>query len=297
MTDDLFDDFDLQDGNKQDEFAGKVETAVADEDENAAETEINSKEMHPDIFSVNEVGQENISDDEIRHLSEMIDAEKSPAEKVFSFSDEEKIPFASNADYIQEELVVEVRTIDKIRRPDVVIDPENYGDTLRRMREDVCVSLADLAEELKIKESFLAALEREDYDNLPPEVFVIAYIRKLGGVYHLTEEEIVSLSSKVRARMEIDLPDDMDKVVTLYEHSEENDDKIRHIITLFCVLIVIILLLIGSGVYFFVSGRKAADTAGKNIHQNRRHERFSSDTLLELQPQVKLDAPVLKITK
>lgn len=276
MTDDLFEDFDLQNSNSIDDKIEKTEGVTVAESVSVDVNEVSSKEMHPDIFNSFDEGDN--SDEEI-----------------FSFRDEEKAPFAADSDYERKDVVVEVRTIDKIRRPNVQIDPEHFGDTLRRMREDACVSLADLSEELRIKESFLAALEREDYENLPPEVFIVAYIRKLGGIYHLTEEEIVALSSKVRERMEIDLPEDM--AVIDYEHSTENDDKVRHIVIGFCVITAIIILLIGSGIYFFVTGKVSKRSISTDVDKVYRREHFSADTLLELQPQVKLEAPVLKITK
>jgi transcriptional regulator with XRE-family HTH domain len=198
--------------------------------------------------------------------------------------------------YAAEEIVAEVRTIDKIRRSNVRIDPEHFGDTLRRLREAACVSAAALSEELRIKESFIVALEREDYASLPPEVFIIAYIRKLGGVYRLTEDEILALTSKVRERMEVEVPEDMGKVVAIYEPSEENENKMHHIITIFTIVITVVILLIGAGIYFFVSSR-SGDENNVKIPKNKTEERFSSETIIKLQPQVKLQPRPLKISK
>lgn len=303
MTDDLFDDFDLKssaDSRKEDDIELKEDFASKDFEE---ETNISSESMHPDIFpeEAEEFTQDEaaLSDDEMRHLSEKIEAEKTAVNNVFSFSDEQKEPF-DNAEekfrYAVEEPAVEVRTIDKIRRSSVKIDPEHFGDTLRRLREAACVTTDALSEELRIKESFISALEHEDYDNLPPEVFVIAYIRKLGGVYRLSEDEIIALTSKVRERMEVEIPEDIDKVVTIYEPSEENESKLHHIVTFFTIISIVAVLLIGAGIYFFISSKKSdADTV--KVPKNRPAERFSSDTVIDLQPKVKFQPLPLKINK
>lgn len=299
MTDDLFEDFDLKssaDSRKEDDIVLEEDFAEGNFETSA---EISYESMHPDIFSGDDSENIAVSEDEMRNLNAKIDSEQTAANNIFSFSDEKKEPFEKteeNFSYAAEETFVEVRTIDKIRRSNVRIDPEHFGDTLRRLREAACVSAADLSEELRIKESFIIALEHEDYANLPPEVFIIAYIRKLGGVYRLTEEEIIALSSKVRERMEVEVPEDMDKVVAIYEPSEENENKMHHIITFFTVIIAVVILLIGAGIYFFVSTRSGDEKIVK-LPKNKPEAHFSSETIINLQPQVKLQVQPLKITK
>lgn len=303
MTDDLFDDFDLKssaDSRKEDDIELKEDFASKDFEE---ETNSGSESLHPDIFPAEdeEFSQDEpaLSDDEMRHLSGKIESENTASDNIFSFNDEQKEPFETAEEkfrYAVEEPAVEVRTIDKIRRSNVKVDPEHFGDTLRRLREAACVTTEALSEELRIKESFISALEHEDYDSLPPEVFIIAYIRKLGGVYRLSEEEIIALTSKVRERLEVEIPEDIDKVVTIYEPSEENESKVHHIVTFFSIISIVAVLLIGAGIYFFISSQKNRENTVK-MPKNRSAEHFSSDTVIKLQPQVKLQPMPLKITK
>ena len=301
MTDDLFDDFDLKSSAPQTEEEAVLEEDFASGNFDTEETGNTSENLHPDIFDEeeNEIPEEEeivLSEDEIRNLNEKINTVE---EKSFAFSDEKKAPFKSSEENFRraaDETVVEIRTIDKIRRSDVRIDPDNFGDTLRRLREAACVSTAELAEELRIKETFISALEREDYESLPPVVFIIAYIRKLGGVYRLNEEEIKALTANVRKRMEIEIPEDINKVVSIYEPSEENENKVRHIITFFIVIAVIAVLLIGTGIFFFVS-RPGSSEKDIRLPQGKNVEQFSADTVIKLQPQVKLQPRPLKINK
>ena len=290
MTDDLFEDFDLKSSADSKKF-------IEPELEKVEFREENSQDMHPDIFPGVEISQDTeLSADEIRHLAAQI--EEKGESTLQNFKAEPEIVFADTAEKVAEaentENEVIVRTIDKVRRQDVAIDPEHFGATLRRLRESACLSNRDLSDELRIKESFLEALEKEDYDSLPPEVYIVAYIRRLGQVYHLTEDEIVLLSSKVRERMEVEIPEDMEKVVSIYEPSEENENKLRHIYMFFAAIVVIVILLVAIGVYFFVSGRARED---KSVPTVVPEEQFSSEMLIKLQPEVKLDAPALKITR
>ncbi len=276
MTDDLFEDFDLKSSADS-----KKDEVVSNE-----AAEINSQDMHPDIFSAeDEAENTDLTDDEIRYLADKIEENTAPVQQnTFTAVETAKEP--------EPEIVV--RTIDKVRRPDIALDYDNFGITLRRLREESCLSICDLAAELRIKESFLTALENEDYDSLPPEVYIVAYIRRLGAIYHLTDSEIVALSAKVRARMEVELPEDMDKVVAIYEPSEENVNKLRHIYMFFAAVLAAALILIAVGIYFFVISKKDDRKVVPNITPV---EHFSSDALIKLQPEVKLDAPVLKITR
>lgn len=305
MTGDLFDDFDLQPVNQTEKKEEKEDipqnlTDFANDEKLQDLSESSSKNLHPDIFpemsdTVDGENDGEMTDDEIRHLEAQITLEN----KNFAFDSGDREPIenitpAANPVY---DPVVEVRRIDKIRRPNVAIDPENYGATLRKLRESACISLGELSEELRIKESFLAALEREDYDNLPPEVFIVAYIRRLGNIYHLSSDEINLLTAKVKDRMEVDLPDDMDKVVIFNEPSEENEHKIRYIFTVFSIILVLVAILIGTGIYFFISGYRSKNAENHTLPVQKQSEHFSSETLINLQPAVKLDTPPLKITK
>lgn len=276
MTDDLFEDFDLKSSADS-----KKDEVVSNE-----AAEINSQDMHPDIFSAeDEAENTDLTDDEIRYLADKIEENTAPVQQ-------NTFTAVETAKEAEPEIVV--RTIDKVRRPDIALDYDNFGITLRRLREESCLSICDLADELRIKESFLTALENEDYDSLPPEVYIVAYIRRLGAIYHLTDSEIVALSAKVRARMEVELPEDMDKVVAIYEPSEENENKLRHIYMFFAAVLAAALILIAVGIYFFVISKKDDRKVVPNITPV---EHFSSDALIKLQPEVKLDAPVLKITR
>ncbi len=284
--DDLFDDFDSQSSDVKNNVP-KDETTDFENMENPSDF---SMENAND--GINSTNDGVLTDEEIRNLSAMIDADEKNGAKDFSFNDEAEKNIDSM--YINEPAPV-VRTIDKIRRPDVKIDPEHFGETLRNLREAVCISLTDLADELRIKESFLAALEREDYDNLPPEVFIIAYIRKLGKIYRLTDDEITALTQKVRDRMEFVWPEDMENMYISYDHSEENASKLRTIMIALGVAVTALLIGIVLIIIYYFGGGKTGDIEDRPPLSAK--ESFSSDMLIKLQPEVKLNAPPLKITK
>ena len=51
------------------------------------------------------------------------------------------------------------------------------GDLLRQAREDKNLSLADVEEEIKIRSRYLEALETEEFDILPGNVYLFGFLR------------------------------------------------------------------------------------------------------------------------
>ena len=56
------------------------------------------------------------------------------------------------------------------------------------------LSFEQVALATKIKKQFIEALEQDDADHLPPEVYVKAYVRRLCHHYGLDEAEVFALA-------------------------------------------------------------------------------------------------------
>ena len=69
---------------------------------------------------------------------------------------------------------------------------ENFGLYLKHERELRGVALEEIAETTKIHIRFLEALENNDFDNMPGEVFVKGYIRSYAKVIGFDSEEMVN---------------------------------------------------------------------------------------------------------
>jgi cytoskeleton protein RodZ len=72
------------------------------------------------------------------------------------------------------------------------VDADSLGSYLRRERELREMSLQDISSATKIQLKFLEALERDDYDQLPPAPFVVGFLRAYAQCVSLVPEEIIA---------------------------------------------------------------------------------------------------------
>jgi transcriptional regulator with XRE-family HTH domain len=69
--------------------------------------------------------------------------------------------------------------------------PESFGARLRQRREQQHISLSTIAEQTKIKQSLLEALERGDVSQWPAGIFRRAFIRAYAHAIHLEPDVVV----------------------------------------------------------------------------------------------------------
>ncbi|HVR88564.1 MAG TPA: RodZ domain-containing protein [Candidatus Limnocylindria bacterium] len=72
------------------------------------------------------------------------------------------------------------------------------GDALRQERERMGLTLEQAAEDTRIREKFLAALESGDYQSLPGAVYTKGFLRNYAEYLNLDPEEMVALFSGER---------------------------------------------------------------------------------------------------
>jgi cytoskeleton protein RodZ len=72
------------------------------------------------------------------------------------------------------------------------VDTDSLGSYLRRERELRERSLQDISAATKIQLRFLEALERDEYDQLPPAPFVVGFLRAYAQCLSLEPEEIIA---------------------------------------------------------------------------------------------------------
>ena len=86
---------------------------------------------------------------------------------------------------------------------------ESFGQYLRALRERNHFTIAEIANETKIKSDYLTALENEDYGSLPQPVYVLGYVRKLCSLYHVSPERADQITAELRDRLEYEVPEDI----------------------------------------------------------------------------------------
>ena len=69
--------------------------------------------------------------------------------------------------------------------------PESFGARMRQRREDQQIALAKIAEQTKIKQSLLEALERDDVSHWPTGIFRKAFIRSYALAIGLDADAVV----------------------------------------------------------------------------------------------------------
>jgi cytoskeletal protein RodZ len=75
------------------------------------------------------------------------------------------------------------------------------GQILQETRATMGLSPAQVEHATKIRVSYLEALERDDYKNLPPLVYIQAYVRNLCSLYHLSEDDAKNISENIKKNL------------------------------------------------------------------------------------------------
>jgi cytoskeletal protein RodZ len=93
---------------------------------------------------------------------------------------------------------------------------ENFGSYLKSERELRGVTLDELHSKTKIPVRYLEALEKNQFDELPEEVFIRGYIRSVSNVIGAQEDEVLSTYM------------DMHKIPCLTDTSNQSTSNIKH---------------------------------------------------------------------
>lgn len=80
------------------------------------------------------------------------------------------------------------------------ISPENAtpGQILQEVRIQSGLSLAQIEQTTKIKADYISSLERDDYQALPPMVYVNAYVKNLCSLYNIGTEDMEKMLKNIK---------------------------------------------------------------------------------------------------
>lgn len=164
----------------------------------------------------------------------------------------------------------------------------SFGCTLAELRTRHNYTIRQLAEETKIRELYLEALEAEDYKNLPQLVYVLGYIRKLCALYGVSQEDADALTAGLRERLQYELPEDLDKHTADRERSEEDERRQRQLVLLISgAVALIVLALVAGGVLLVLALRGPGSSAASA-------DPFNETLLVDLQPKPEIRVQELK---
>src|SRR3989338_5971971 len=70
------------------------------------------------------------------------------------------------------------------------------AEYLKQVRGKLNLDLKTVSMLTQIKESYLSALEENDYKDLPPEVYVKGFLKSLADLYHIRENILIEQYEK-----------------------------------------------------------------------------------------------------
>lgn len=153
---------------------------------------------------------------------------------------------------------------------------------LKDVRQRAGLTLEDVEKETQIRVHFLSALEEGRFDDLPQQVYVLAYLRKLCGLYNIPKTDEEALVMPWRQVMR-EVPEMIPGSVIPDEDSV-NSKVLRRLEVGFLAAGAI--LVIGLITFLVILGVSY-------LNQKKVSTHFDNKSLLELQEKPRLTAPGL----
>jgi cytoskeletal protein RodZ len=76
------------------------------------------------------------------------------------------------------------------------IETETLGEFLASARENLSLSVEEAAQKAAMKRQFLASLEDGDFSKLPPDVYVVGFLKQLAVMYSVDSETLINQYKK-----------------------------------------------------------------------------------------------------
>lgn len=142
---------------------------------------------------------------------------------------------------------------------------ETLGEYLREIRQNLGLTEDEVTKRIGIKEQYLRALEQGDFNTLPPDVYVLGFLRQLASVYSIDFGMLDKQYKKEKS-----IQNQMQKI------RQENNHKFRYfkslVITPKLVSIFLGLVFVGVTV-FYVIWQVASISRYPNLDIYQPHDR------------------------
>lgn len=126
------------------------------------------------------------------------------------------------------------------------INSYTLGEKLKRIREDMRISLAEIAKATKVKQSYLEKIEEGDFDNLPPDVYVKGFLKSYAGYLGINEKEVIEQYKK-----ECGIKDNMKKGQVRSQSKKRSNFPSITVTPRFFTTVFIVLIILGGFFYFY----------------------------------------------
>ena len=184
---------------------------------------------------------------------------------------------------------------------EMAITGKSYGTALRILREQHNISYKELEQITCIQPHYLIALENEKLDDLPPVVYVIAYVRTLCRFYKLSEDTSNAMVQELKSHLEYSCNDELMNTLDIDRSGAAvNEQRLKKILMVMAggvivvvALIVLLIVMLTAGGEETTGSSRAEGVAAVDAEASASGEvNFDPDSRYLL-----LEAPVLELPK
>jgi len=157
----------------------------------------------------------------------------------------------------------------------------SQGQILQEARVQAGLSIEQVAQSTKIKHNFVEALERDDEENLPPQVYIKAYVKRLCAHYGIDEKDTFKQVKKIEPT-----PPEQMIPEEILQHIEEGkqvnveeEAKVKKVVVTMLVAGLILISTVGLFIFFqwsqknrLPTDRDTLDPATKASYQELARE-------------------------
>ena len=144
-----------------------------------------------------------------------------------------------------------------------------FGRMLYDARTRLNISIAQAAQETKIQKEYIEALESEDFNRLPPMVYVCAYVRKLGAMYKIDPARVEEVVEALKKNLEVSLSEEIIANLDIdREHSPESEHKARSLFWMAAAAVLVFIGLVSIAVLMLMApGSESRKQAAAPVQQ------------------------------
>ena len=154
----------------------------------------------------------------------------------------------------------------------------SVGTRLKKARKKLGLSIDDIRNKSKIKKNYLVAIENDNYENLPGEVYTKVYIRGYAKIVGLDPQTILSEYENEKKRNNNEINENNINNESNKNRKDENSTKADKILKGIIGIILILIIVLLSYNIFFRPDQNQNDTAINNQNTEVVEQETSNNT-------------------
>src|SRR6056297_270184 len=154
----------------------------------------------------------------------------------------------------------------------------SVGTRLKKARKKLGLSIDDIRDKSKIKKNYLVAIENDNYENLPGEVYTKVYIRGYAKIVGLDPQTILSEYENEKKKNNNEINEDNINNESNKKRKDEKSTKADKILKGIIGVILILIIVLLSYNIFFRPDQNQNDTAINNQNTEVVEQETSNNT-------------------